>query len=54
MSDMAGVEPDPLGRILLANIFDEVEYADLLEAAAERGIEPLLLVKAAVHDDLYR
>lgn len=43
------VEPSPL-----ASIFSPVEWVDVLQAAAERGIDPIQLVKDAVADDLYR
>jgi hypothetical protein len=43
------IEPDPL-----ASIFSPVEWVDVLQAAAERGVNPIQLVKDAVANDLYR
>ena len=45
----AAIDPEPL-----ATIFDVVEYADLLAAAAERGVHPVQLVRTVVLDDLHR
>jgi len=38
----------------LPSIFDNVELSDVLAAAAERQVDPLVLVKNAVLNDLYR